>query len=154
MAITGATFQFKFQYDPTMVLPRDEAFLNEMGGEELDWKNSNRDPDKPFLFRFTFFQESFRWQLPLVSMRTSKAPILAIGVNGQIAKFDDPYATFIKETRERGVIIGPVPITFVPTDHGRLYEIEAVRSWLERVSPPPLVKSANKTGPDSLVREE
>jgi hypothetical protein len=154
MAITGATFQFKFQYDPTMVLPRDEAFLNEMGGEKLDWTNSNRDHYKPFLFKFTFYPESWRWQLSSMLPRTPKAPILAIGVHVDIAKFDDPYAMFIKGMRERGVIFGPVPISFVPMEPGPFSDDEAVRSWLERVSPPPLVKSANKTGPDSLVRDE
>jgi hypothetical protein len=150
MASTGATFQ----YDPMMVLPRDVDFLKEMGGEELNRTHSNRDPDKPFLFKFTFEQEGWRWSPPIKEMKNSKAPILAIGVNGQIAKFDDPYETFIKEMRERGVIFGPVPITFVPMEPGPFSENEAIRSWLERVSPSPLVKSANKTGPDSLILDE
>jgi len=150
MASTGATFQ----YDPMMVLPRDGDFLNEMGGEELDRTNENRDPYKPFLFKFTFLHESWRWTFPARLMRTSRAPILAIGVNVQIAKFDDPYATFVKETRERGVFLGPVPITFVPMEPGPFSENEAVRTWLEKVSPSPLVKSANKTGPDSLILDE
>jgi hypothetical protein len=137
-----------------MVLPPDEDFLKEMGGEELDRTHSNRDPYKPFLFKFTYYQESWRWSPPLKDMKNSKAPILAIGVNVQIAKFEDPYATFIREMQERGVIFGIFPISFGPMEPGPFSENEAIRTWLEKVSPSPLVKSANKTGPDSLVLDE
>jgi hypothetical protein len=151
MASTGATFQ----YDPMMILPQDEDFLEEMGGEKLDNWSLNRDSYKPFLFRFTFHQESRRWDPPPEEMNNSKAPILAIGVNRQIAKFENPYRTFIDEMRKRGVIFGPIPISFVPMEPlGPFSENEAIRTWLEKVSPSHLVKSANKTGPGSFVQDE